>query len=693
MPLKRTKVLIFLLATGYMLVSYVMQAQVNRTGNDRYQQMQELGGNPYAEQEEEGAEGAKKTDTTKKKKIRKPLESYFFDDSTRKERYVVWNVDLGQNRITKGVIDTMLNDMQLDYPFLRKDVGNAFLGTLGGESIPLDYVRRPEYQYFSFAEPFEPYLFTPQNVNFYNVKRPFTQLSYYMQGQKKYSEDNLSIIHAQNISPSTGMNLEYKSRGARGIYAWQGTRDKSLSLAMSHTGKKYTVHGGYIFNGIDTKENGGIKNDRDITDTIFDLPENVDVQLRTARNRIRNNSFYLVQSYAAPLRKLNDSVFSIADRSTITFGHSIEYTRFNRKYIDTREGSGDYYQNWFKNAETTYDSISETKLSNKVFIQLQPWDRSAILGTVDAGIGMDNSRYQQSFAGLSEEMRQGRDSIHKSSAYMIYGALRGQFKKYLTWSADMTYHPFGERNQDLSLGADIALSAFIRKKHPITLSGSFRHTKSSPSYWDDTYYSNHYMWFNSFGKESETRIDASLDIPHVGFHLGVTQSVIDNKIYYNADKVVAQYSGNVSVSRVYLREDLALGGFRLKHRVLLQFSNNQNVIPVPMVSAYLTYLYEFNVVKNVLRIQVGFDARYNTKYYAFGFNPSVGQFYNQREKELGNYPYMSAFVNAKWKRMRILVKMDHINEDLFGPREYFTVLHYPLNKRAFKIGISWAFYD
>lgn len=32
---------------------------------------------------------------------------------------------------------------------------------------------------------------------------------------------------------------------------------------------------------------------------------------------------------------------------------------------------------------------------------------------------------------------------------------------------------------------------------------------------------------------------------------------------------------------------------------------------MPAISAYLSYYFEFNVVKNVLRLQLGLDGRYN----------------------------------------------------------------------------------
>ena len=95
----------------------------------------------------------------------------------------------------------------------------------------------------------------------------------------------------------------------------------------------------------------------------------------------------------------------------------------------------------------------------------------------------------------------------------------------------------------------------------------------------------------------------------------------------------------------------------------------------------------------MLRVQIGVDGRFNTKYYAQGYDPALSVFYNQADVKVGNYPYLDVFVSAKWKRMRILIKYQHINYNLFGNKEYFAVAKYPLNPGMFKIGLSWAFYD
>ncbi|MBR2629157.1 MAG: hypothetical protein IKD24_05670, partial [Alistipes sp.] len=46
-----------------------------------------------------------------------------------------------------------------------------------------------------------------------------------------------------------------------------------------------------------------------------------------------------------------------------------------------------------------------------------------------------------------------------------------------------------------------------------------------------------------------------------------------------------------------------------------------------------------------------------------------------------------------WKRMRIFLKYQHLNNGLFGNGQYFTVTGHPQNPGMFKMGLSWGFYD
>ena len=690
------------LTTGRVAAQYPTTPSRQNVTNP-YGDAAQIGANPFETAPTEyGEEGAKAQQDTTKRKPKKPLESYFFDDSTRKRPNFVWTVDTYRNRVEQGVIDTAMLHHQIDFPFLREDVGDAYVGPLGAGSIPLNYIRRDRPADFTFSQPFYSYIFTPENVLFYNGKRPFTLLSYTMAGKKTEQEENLRVIHAQNISPSTGFNITYNNHNTRGMYKWQAAKDKNLSLAFNHTGKRYSLHAGYIYNATWLNENGGLIQDREVGNKDYELTRNIPFKLTDAQNLLKNNRYYLVQSYGFPLTRVTERDFSIADKPSIFFGHAFEYSRYWKRYSDTRAGTiyeyaeqdeepkaYDYYTDWFINPAMSADSIFESRLSNRIFMQIQPWDRNAIVGVIDGGIGIDNHQYYN-FA--MENYLTGRQGRERLTTYYAYGSVEGRYRRYFDWDADVKYNIAGYRIGDLALRGNIAFSAYI-KGRPVTLSGRFAQTLASPGYWEKRYYSNHYKWDNSFDKESETRVEVKLDAPFLGLEAGAYQSVVTNKIYYNSASRPQQFTGTASLTGLYIQEYIPLGGLHLNHRVLLQWSTEQEVIPVPFVSAFISYFYEFNIVKDVLRLQIGFDGRYNTAYYGFGYNPALAQFYNQNKRKLGDYPKVDVFLNAKWKRMRIMLKFDHLDQGWIESNNYFQVAHYPLNGRMFKIGISWSFYD
>ena len=658
---------------------------------------------------EEGMEQADSTDT-KKKRERRPLESYYFNDTTRALYNWKWNVDRYYNRVNIMPLDTTLADWRTDYVFYRKGVGDMALGGLGQSSQPVNWFDRNQDRDFTFARSYDAYTARLENVPFYNGKSALTNMTYLESGQKRYREEHFELVHSQNINPSTSANVSYKARSTMGRYDWQRTKNHALSVGVAHTGKRYSIHAAYMNNMVDTRENGGVVGEWAIADTVFEMPSGVPMRLASseAHNKYRNNAVFVKQAIAIPLERVTEYDFSVADLSAIYVGHQFEYNSWSKVYTDKRgtysnergnynketgewesEDNLSYYDDWFISPETTRDSISERLISNKLFVQVQPWDRYGAISTIDGGVGYDIHTY--SYLRLQDYVR-GDMTRDKRSSWYIYGAASGMIKRYADWRADAKYHPSGYRGGDLSAGGEITLRAFIRE-HPLILTGRFRYELRSPGYWHENLFSNHYVWFNSFDKESETRFEVNFSVPDIALEVGAWQGVMTNMIYYGNDSRVAQNPGTVSLTSLYARKDFRFAGFHLDHRALVQISSDEHVLPVPTFSAYLSYYYEFWVVRDVLRVQVGLDGRFNTAYYAPSYNPALSAFFNQREVKIGNYPYLDAFVSAKWKRMRILLKLQHLNQNLFGNGEYFQVARYPLNPRMFKFGISWSFYD
>ncbi len=665
-------------------------------------------GNPFEDGEESlEAEGGKKPDSVKMRII-KPLESYFFSDSVRARRNFKWNINPSYNRIRMEQIDTMLNNWNIDYPFYKEGVGDIALGGLGQATEATNFFDRANSHDFSFAEPYDAYTFTVENAPFYNAKTPMLMMKYLEAGQKTYRETNFSIMHAQNIRPSTGFAVEYNANGTKGQYQRQDTKNHNLAVTAYHTGRRYSVFAGYLNNTIKVEESGGVVGTWTVRDSLFEMPIGIPTKLGDAEasNTYRNNTIFVQQSYGLPLEKFGENDFSLADKSAVYVGHSISYTSWSRVYKDTRatytndlagvDAAGnyvsetyEYYENWYLNPDNTRDSIRERVISNKLFLQAQPWGRNAVVSTVDGGIGFDLNVYKQ--FGLEGYVTGELQATNRSSWY-AYGSASGAYKRYLNWNGEIKVYPSGYRAGDMSAGGDVRLSAYIRNR-PISLVGSFKTELQEASFWEENLVSNHFVFQNSFDKQHDTRFEAKLLIPALHLELGASELISNDMLYYDTNSIITQESGTVSLTSVYLRKKFQIAGLNLDHRILGQWSSNEVVAPVPQLSVFLSYYYDFWAVKDVLRLRLGVDGRYNTSYYMPSYNPAISAFFNQRDEELGDYPYLDAVVTAKWKRMRIFVKYQHANMGWLGNGEYFQVAGYPLNPSLFKFGFSWGFYD
>ena len=704
-------------ASAQLDASALMRGQRNaaRGGNSLTGMQNGLGGmgaDPNAMgvdgQNGEGQQGEQQDSTKKEKRPRKPLESYFFNDSIRALRNFQWVVDRNTNKVKISPIDTTLALWRLDYPHYHKRLGNNSVGGLGQASQEVNYFERNTSREFTFARPYEAYAYSLENVPFYNMKHPYIWMTYLESGQKRYREEHFEITASQNINPSTSFSVNYKARGSRGKYDRSRIKNQNIATTFAHTGKRYSIHAAFMHNHIDQQESGGVVGEWAITDTVFEMPSGVPMRLAAAEanNLYKNTSFFVKQSIGIPLQRMTERDFSMADLSAVYIGHLFEYNSWSKLYTDKyatytderfernengtfKSHTDTYYKDWFLNPDNTRDSLAERLITNRIFVQVQPWDRNGVVGTIDGGIGIDLHTYSQ-FA--LKDYLTGKYERVKKTAWFAYAGIDGKVRKYVDYGASFKLYPSGYRGGDFDLRARAAFTAFIKSK-PFTLSGEFSQSSTSPGYWMNHWLSNHYMWQNDFSKENETRFNVAFTVPDHGIELGFWQSVVTGKVYYGADCLPAQHSGAVSLTSVYAQKDFTIKGLHLNHRVLVQLTSDREVVPVPLVSAFLSYYYEFWVKRDVLRVQIGVDGRFNTSYYAQGYNPALSVFYNQNEVKIGDYPYLDAFVSAKWKRMRILFKYQHLNKGLFGNGEAFQIARYPLNPGMFKIGISWAFYD
>ncbi len=667
--------------------------------------MQNANNNPYAGEVELDENGnpivqEEQADSVRIKEIM-PLESYFFNDSIRRQKHFRWVPDTYTNNIRMEQVDTLLGLFSRDYPFQREDVGDANVGILGGVSTPLNFARRPKGNDFDFTKGYYSYLFTIENDSHYNNKRPYTSLAYQTGGQKRYAEDKLEVLHAQNITPSTGFNVRYNSYHSRGIYNWQRGKVTDFAGNVNHTGKRYSLHAGVIANTISQRENGGLVEAWHVADTLYESAQGMPMKMTDALNKASNTSFYVVQTYGIPFVPLTDSVFTMADRTAIHFGHAITYNRWGRRYKDTRNGTSynitdrtgaivekrNFYENWYIDPNQTNDTLSESLLTNRLFVQFVPYDRKGVVATVDGGVGWDQRQYLQFH--LDDYLSGYR--TEKFNTYYAYADARGFLGKWLDWQGRARVNVAGYRAGDIDFRAAANLHLFI-KESPITLSGELSYASQSPSYWEQNYFSNHFVWNNRFERQNFTTLNVALHIPHTDTRIVFNQSIVGNPIYYGTDAMPTQSFSTESVLGIYLEQNFSFGGLHLDHRILLQYSSAEDIFPVPRLAGNISYYYSFQPVRDVLTLKIGLDCWANTPYFAQAYNPATMMFHNQNEVKIGNYPYANIFVTAKWKTMRIFVQYQHANENLLeNYKDSFSVPFYPYNRALIKYGICWYF--
>ena len=671
------------------------------------------------------------------------LDTYVFPDSMQYKRIVTWNHDRYFNDVRNlrdQWADTSYNHNFHEYPFFKQDINATYLGVIGSPTQLYNYFKRQEEDNAIFYTPYSIYSYTADNLPQYNTKTPYTELAYWgtLFANQDKEESNIKILTTQNITPALNLTLEYHRFGGNGMLKREDTDNRTFVAATNYTGKKYLMHAGFIYNRVERSENGGVIDPMWVRDTTVDARE-IDVYLREAENKLKRNTVFLDQTYRIPFsfksraermeEKLKmaerdsilasgdstaiaalkakeeaelalaaaqaDSAGVVTDMTTAFIGHSSEYSVFRKTYTDVindEAGREFYHDRFYINPTKSMDSLRVMRLENRAFLRLQPWKDDAIVSKIDVGIG---DKLLSHYSFKPSDYLQGSTNVIQNSVY-VYAGANGQFKKYLTWSAKGDYTFLGSEINDFGIEADLTANAYPfrrDRKSPLTVKAHFETSLKEPDYYEQHLYTNHYRWDNDFSKISKTKVEASLSIPRWKMAASFGYALLNNNIYYDTLGVVRQNTKPMSVMSASLMKNFRIWKFHLDHKAVFQLSSNEDVMPLPMLALNLRYYLQFDVVKNVMQMQIGANGTFTTKWYAPAYNPVLGVFHNQNVEKFGSCPYIDAFVNIQWKRVSVFVKAVNLNMGWpLKKADYFSAAGYILPQRAIKFGISWPFW-
>ena len=578
-------------------------------------------------------------------------------------------------------IDTVITGIQRYDPVKRPGNYFATLGNIGSAHSNMIYTPYLKSGFDYGLHSFDKFMFHNDSTHHYWVGKPYTQV-YYIMGSKK--EQNLHIDHSQNVSSNFNVGLDFRYIHSPGFYDNQRTDDKNFVFKTRYQtlDYRYMVLANYIHNKLNLQENGGIVYDTVFEDNTEPSRNNIATNLLTANNTIKENTYSIKQLYKLSKRHrfrlpiTNDSI-AVPAHKKISLGNislSTVYSRITHLYSQSLNENPGFYLYTYDSVNPTYDSTFINKLENEF-----SWTNA------------DNAKHQLltfNFALKYIYAETSIDSIKRFYSQLIPTgemALSISERLQLDFHADMVTGNTYVGNYNLS-GKLTFFSKFGNLEYKIT------NALQDVGRFYIFYSSNHFRWDNEFRKQSY--LSNAVTYSYKNLQTGFNITNIGSFVYFDTMGYPSQLEeGNgLSILNIHLRKLFKLGNWSIDGRVIYQKASKTEAIRVPEFIGDLSVYYTKDLFKQAAILQTGFDAVYNTSYYAYAYMPATRSFHIQNNKEVGNYIYADIFLNLQIKRARLFLKYINVGS-LFQDYSYFTTPSYPMKDSGFRFGISWMFYD
>ncbi|MDR2475842.1 MAG: putative porin [Bacteroidales bacterium] len=645
---------------------------------------------------------------------------------------VSWKISERLGHVSPAPFDTiMLNFQNRNIPD-GFTTAYGYTGNLMQPGQSKIFFDRSDAHRFIFINGFHPFIIRPDNFDFVNTKIPYTRLTYTFAGSSLRKEERISGIFTANINKKWNVGTNFDYVYARGFYQGQAIKQTDFVFFTSYLSDKYVLHAFVGIDDISNFENGGISDDRFISN-----PEAVSgtkrpvgskeipVHFTDAGSSIKDRQYYLTHRYNVGFyRKVNDSTQTAAvnqidaltsdlvlkgkvfedKEDTIgahfqaktkteefvpvtSFIHTFNYG-FDSRDFTTKSIPRDYYPNLYLNKLATNDSTRYYYMRNTLGISLlEGFNKYA-----KAGLSVFLEHEFRNFRLMNAQPTDTLwtplpASIHKETALYAGAELSKRHGTLLTYDF---------RGEMGIVGADLGqfkLSGNIRTrfrlwKDTVELQAYGHIYNLTPTFYEERYHSNFFWWDKPLNNQRQVRLGGVFSLPNRNLKLDVGVENLQNYIYFDKNALPAQASENIQVLSARLNQNFRFGILHWDNELAYQTSSNKEILPLPDFSVFSNAYLWFKVVK-VLQVQLGADVRFHTRYYAPAYQPATMQFHLQDEVKIGNFPLLNAYVNMYLKKTRFFV----MAYNLVGGNNYFSLPHYPVNPFHIRFGISASLND
>ncbi|MBQ0119100.1 MAG: putative porin [Bacteroidales bacterium] len=612
-----------------------------------------------------------------------------------------------------------MRDVLYDYSILNHTNGNLVSPTQSAI-----YFQRTRKTDCLFANQYDPYTITPQDVRFYNTTTPYSGISY-KKGFTTYHEANdLQFFFTGNFTPTSNFGMTINYLNDAGHYQSQAGKTVNGSVFGSYNGDHYSIQAAFTFNTLSNFENGGLMNMDDLINGSLEsdaMPTNIE-----AMSGFRYLSGYINHYYSICTEREEKVRYRERDENgkwqvhdsvrvnyvpVTTFRHVLDINEANRRYLEKNIPSGYYGMN-YRNPRSTRDSASTLTIRNTFSVTFEEEFNTVLKfgATVYAynefqrhlyGVGQSDSIFShkdRSYSQLlSTPLNLMPDTICKyswSNNTFVGGELYKNRGKYVFYGFGGDVCLVGRKIGDFQINGYLNGHISLGKDTMhIAAKASFH--RETPDFYYSYYNSNHFRWRNDSLKALyRLHIGGELSYPTrwIKPALGVNYENITNYLYFEGFGAPIQSTNNISVLSADVKLNITTPWVNMDNNVVYQYSSS-SAIPLPTIALY-SNLYYHGVWFKALDAQIGVDLKYNTSYYAPVLNPATGQFCVQDQIKVGNYPVMSVYANffVRLIRLRFFAQYQHFNAS-FMNRQYFSMPYYPLNPDVFRAGLAFHFYN
>ena len=522
------------------------------------------------------------------------------------------------------------------------------------------------------------------DVVYYDLPTPFTELMY-----RSVFEQGQLLDAVYSVNTSRQFNFSISRKGLRSLGNYQNFISSSSNFKISTNyfskNKKYRFRTHYTNQKLFSEQNGGINNsdilnfengnsqflDRGVFDPNFE----------NAHNEFLGKRFYVDQSYVLIDK---DSI----SNSNLELFNSIYLEE--KKYKFQQSASDEFFGDSFVSQE-----INDKILLNSLNLQAGLIYYSDIFGKINLGLRYVSDKYSLENYQIDQYI-DNTQSINSKTTFITAEYLK-TFSK-IELNAKTENFIFGDNKSNM-----FSSSIMLQLKNNNSFTANYKLFSSVPNYNFLLHRSNYenYNWNNQFdntitnsislGLKLNEIIDLDVDYISVKKHIQFEKIVNDLADSGEYSILPIQQNGNLDILKLQLARKINFGKFSIDSKLLFQKSLSDDIINLPQIVSRNTVYFSTDMFKKALFLQTGFGVKYFSKFYMNGYDPLLSELYIQNEKEIGEFPIIDFFINAKIQQTRLYFKFEHFNSSFTG-YNYYSAPNYPYRDFSFRFGLVWNFF-